>query len=217
MIAGISSEAGAVLKITVPAGVCLAVVFSVVSPGLGLAFGLLTVAAVSFILFFFRDPYRTAPEGENLVLAPADGKIIDVSQQTGEEFVEGGCIRISIFMSVFNVHVNRVPVAGVVEYMKYHPGRFFAAFKEKAARSNEMQSIGINTGRHRVLVRQIAGVIARRIRTSVDVGDRVACSSKLGMIVFGSRVDIFLPRECRVGVQPGQRTRAGESILGVLS
>jgi phosphatidylserine decarboxylase len=217
MTTGIASEAGAVLKFAVTAGVIFTAVFSVFNSVLALVTGLSTLAAVSFTLFFFRDPSRHVPAGENLVLAPADGKIIDISAQRVEEFVGGECTRISIFMSLFNVHVNRVPVDGVVEYEQYHPGRFFAAFKESAARRNEMQSIGINTGRHRVLVRQIAGVVARRIRTYTGVGDRVICGSKLGMIVFGSRVDVFLPRGCRIDARPGQRTTAGVSVLGVLS
>jgi phosphatidylserine decarboxylase len=184
--------------------------------GLTLAVALITLAAMGFTAFFFRDPARIPPEGEKNVLAPADGKIIDISSRFENEYLNGDCLRISIFMSLWNVHVNRVPVNGIVEHVAYRKGRFLAAFRNEAPEMNEMRSIGINTGTHKVLVRQIAGTIARRIRTYKEKGDSVRAGEKLGLIAFGSRVDIYLPPGFAGKVSLGQTTRAGESILGVL-
>lgn len=175
-----------------------------------------TVAVIVFTAFFFRDPARRPPAGEKNVLAPADGRIIDISVRPETEYLHGDCLRISIFMSLWNVHVNRVPVSGVVEHIAYRKGRFLAAFRDEAAEANEMRSIGINTGSHKVLVRQVAGTVARRIRTFTEKGDLVRAGDKLGMIAFGSRVDLCLPREFVGNVNLGQTTRSGESILGVL-
>lgn len=173
-------------------------------------------AAVGFTAFFFRDPTRVPPEGEKNVLAPADGKIIDISTRPEDEYLKEECLRISIFMNIWNVHVNRVPVSGVVEHVAYKKGTFLAAFRDEAAVQNEMRSIGINTGNYRVLVRQVAGTVARRIRTYKSRGDLVRAGERLGLIAFGSRVDIHLPRNFTPQVSLGQKTRAGESILGVL-
>jgi phosphatidylserine decarboxylase len=212
----ISPEAGSLIRGILLIGVTTTILLTFLLKGIAVTVGFLTLVFVSFTVFFFRDPSRNPPIGEGLILSPADGEIIDISRGTENEYIGADCIRISIFMSLWNVHVNRVPVAGIVDHMKYHSGKFAAAFKESASTQNEMQSVGINTGNHRILTRQIAGIIARRIRTYVRDGDRVNAGDRLGTIAFGSRVDVFLPQASTIKVHLGQHIKGGESILGEL-
>ena len=164
---------------------------------------------VLWIPWFFRDPPRTGPRGSQLIIAPADGKVVGVGPVEERSFVAGPTTRVSIFMSVFDVHVNRYPVSGTVTHRHYQPGAFVNATRDKASEANERMSLGIRTERGRVLVRQIAGLIARRIVTDAPIGAAVVQGERLGMIRFGSRVDTFLPPATRVLVGPGDRTRAG--------
>src|SRR5690242_15684252 len=168
-----------------------------------------------WLLVFFRDPLRAGPRGEQTVISPADGTIVSVAQVDEPAFLKAPAVRVSIFMSVFDVHVNRYPVSGTVQYRHYNPGKFLHAAKDKASLDNEQSSVGIAGPHGLVLVRQIAGSIARRIVTDGSVGDRVAQGERLGMIRFGSRVDVFLPAsahpESRVKV--GDRVSAGASVL----
>ncbi len=168
-----------------------------------------------FFLFFFRDPEREPPEGEGLVLAPADGRIISIKPFDNLEFIDGGGTLISVFMSLFDVHVNRVPISGVVRYFEYNPGRFFPAFKDKASLENEQTELGLENEHGRVVFRQIAGIIARRIVCKLKPGDSVKAGERFGMIRFGSRLDIYLPEDVEIRVQPNHKTRAGETIIGV--
>lgn len=163
--------------------------------------------------WFFRDPNRAGPRGERLVIAPADGKIVSVVGVDEPEFVRGPAQRISIFMNVFDVHVNRHPVTGTVRFRQYHPGAFVNATLDKASERNERMSIGIDTARGPVLVRQIAGLVARRIVTDVAVGDVARQGERMGIIRFGSRVDTFLPVGAAVRVREGDRTKAGMTVL----
>ena len=162
-----------------------------------------------FTLYFFRDPQRTVPQEEHLVVSPADGRVVKISQVP-----EG--MRVSVFMTVFNVHVNRIPCSGRVERVTYHPGRFFSAFREKASDENERTEIVIVRGTRRVIVRQIAGVIARRIVCRLKAGDVVHTGERFGMIKFGSRVDLTLPAETEIKVRVGDRMRGGQTIMGVM-
>ena len=168
-----------------------------------------------WLLVFFRDPQRTGPRGDQLVIAPADGKIVSVVETDEPAFLHGRALRVSIFMSVFDVHVNRYPVSGRVAYRNYNAGKFLHAAAEKASLDNEQSSIGITGPRGGVLVRQIAGLIARRIVTDAKLGDSAVQGSRLGMIRFGSRVDVYLPVSdhpaARVG--PGDRVAAGATVL----
>lgn len=166
-----------------------------------------------WVVAFFRDPVREGPRGDQLVIAPADGKIVSIIEIDEPTFLRGRSTRVSIFMNVFNVHVNRYPVAGTVAYRHYHPGQFLNAAEEKASHENEQCSLGIASPRGPVLVRQIAGLIARRIVTDHPVGTAVAQGSRLGLIRFGSRVDLFLPPGARVLVREGQHTQAGLTVV----
>jgi phosphatidylserine decarboxylase len=180
----------------------------------GLGFGLLALA----FLGFFRDPERMPPEGEGLILSPADGRIVGIRKvDKGEPSGEVGT-RVSIFLSLLDVHVNRAPVTGRVESVNYRAGKFFAAYREKASLDNEQNALGIvDTQGRRLGVVQIAGVMARRIVCYVGRGDSLGRGQRLGMIMFGSRVDLFLPEGCRVEVVEGQRVKGGETIMGRFS
>ena len=168
-----------------------------------------------WLLVFFRDPVRTGPRGEQFVIAPADGKVVAVARVDEPMYLGAPATRLSIFMSVFDVHVNRYPVSGTVELVRYHPGKFLHAATDKASLDNEQASVGIRGLHGRVLVRQIAGLVARRIVTDGREGERVTQAERLGMIRFGSRVDVFLPAALHpvVRVAPGDRVRAGASVL----
>jgi phosphatidylserine decarboxylase len=168
-----------------------------------------------WVVAFFRDPLRAGPRGERYVLAAAEGKVVHVTEVDEPMFLKERAVRISTFLSVFDVHVNRYPVDGTVELVHYHPGKFLHAAKEKASLDNEQSSIGVRGPRGRVLVRQIAGSVARRIVTDGRPGDRATQASRLGLIRFGSRTDVFLPLSARaaVKVRPGDRVRVGGSVL----
>jgi len=183
---------------------------------LWLAAIVLVVVAI-WVAYFFRDPERTGERGERLVIAPADGKVVQVTEVDEPAFLHEKAIRISIFMNVFNVHVNRYPVSGVVRYVHYNPGKFLNAAVEKASLENEQSSVGIESGSNRVLVRQIAGLIARRIVTYDKDGERVTQGDRMGIIKFGSRVDVFLPVSARPRVKKGDPTFAGVTVIGELS
>ena len=177
--------------------------------------GVLTIIAL-WVAYFFRDPERTGDRGERLVISPADGRIVHIREVDEPSFMNGPCVRVSIFMNVFNVHVNRYPVSGTVRHVSYNKGRFVNAAVEKASLENEQMSVGLESGRHRVLVRQIAGLIARRIVTYSKVGDTVEQAARMGIIRFGSRVDVFLPIGTTVRATVGQTATAGSTVLGEL-
>lgn len=173
----------------------------------------LTVVFYGFVLNFFRDPDRKTPEGENLVISPADGKIIQVKSVIEPEFMRAETVMISIFMSPINVHVNRNPVSGKVAHVRYVKGEYFAAFEDKASEKNEQTIIGIEHARGKVLFKQIAGFIARRIVCTLKPGDQVKAGERFGMIKFGSRVDVFIPTNAVVKMAVGDHVVAGESVL----
>ena len=179
-----------------------------------LAFLLLVVAV--WVAYFFRDPERTGVRGESLVIAPADGRIVMITDVDEPSFIHGRATRISIFMNVFNVHVNRYPVSGTVQYVHYNPGRFINAAADKASLDNEQMSVGLESSGRKLLVRQIAGAIARRIVTYSRVGDAARQGERFGLIRFGSRVDVFVPPSSAVRVQVGEKTVAGTTLLAEL-
>ena len=168
-------------------------------------------------LLFFRDPVRTPPpDADRMVLAPADGKVVLVEHEApGPPYVGSEAQKVSIFLSLFDVHVNRIPASGVVEHVAYIPGDWLAAWRPEASERNERSEIGLRhpSGR-RVLFRQIAGAVARRIAYHVKKGDRVAAGQRFGIIKFGSRMDVFVPRDVVLDVSVGDRVRAGETVLG---
>lgn len=180
--------------------------------GLWLAALVLLLLAL-WVAYFFRDPERSGERGPSLVIAPADGKLIMIAEVEEPSFIQDSALRLSIFMNVFNVHVNRYPVDGTVKYVHYNKGKFFNAAAEKSSLENEQMSVGLDTGRYRVLVRQIAGLIARRIVTYSKDGEKVKQGDRMGIIRFGSRVDVFLPVGAKVRAKLGDVTTAGVSIL----
>ena len=181
-------------------------------PKLGLFFLLLTL----FVAYFFRDPERHAPEGERSILAPADGRVVTVEKNFQDSrFLLAPVTRVGIFMSPLDVHVNRVPLSGQVTAVHYHPGQFRPAFAADATEVNEQNAVVIQgeEGRRVVLV-QVAGMLARRIVCSLQGGERVQRGERYGMIMLGSRVDLYCPLEMTLQVGVGQRVKAGETIIG---
>ena len=170
-----------------------------------------------FVIYFFRDPERRIPPEEKGILSPADGKVIRVESCKEERFLQGSAIKISVFMSLFSVHVNRIPLTGTIANSSYFPGKFFSANLDKASAANEQNALLIETAEGaRILTVQIAGLIARRIVCWVGKGDRVVRGQRFGLIRFGSRLDIYLPQETRVRAQLGQKAIGGQTILGYL-
>ncbi|HYU54380.1 MAG TPA: phosphatidylserine decarboxylase family protein [Gemmatimonadaceae bacterium] len=183
--------------------------------GLWLAAFVLLLLAL-WVAYFFRDPERVGERGPSLVVSPADGKLIMITEIDEPSFMQGRAVRLSIFMNVFDVHVNRYPVEGVVKYIHYNQGKFFNASTDKSSLENEQMSVGIDTGRYRVLVRQIAGLIARRIVTYSKLAETVRQGDRMGIIRFGSRVDVFLPLGSALRAKLGDLTTAGVSVLAEL-
>jgi phosphatidylserine decarboxylase len=173
------------------------------------------LAVAIWLLVFFRDPLFAGPRGPGMVISPADGRIVEVASVHEPMYLKAEATRISIFMNVFDVHVNRYPISGQVELTHYNAGLFLHAASDKASLENEQSSVGIRGAHGPLLVRQIAGLIARRIVTDSKVGDPATQGARLGMIRFGSRVDVFLPKTSRptVRVAVGDRVRVGASVL----
>jgi phosphatidylserine decarboxylase len=171
------------------------------------------LALSAWVVAFFRDPERAWSIGERIVVAPADGKVVSVADTDEPAFLGGRALRISIFMNVFDCHVNRYPVGGTVAYRHYNPGKFGHAAAEKSSLDNEQSSVGVAAAPGKVLIRQIAGLVARRIVTDHDVGTTVRQGQRLGMIRFGSRVDVFLPVGTKTLVRTGDTTRSGVTVV----
>jgi phosphatidylserine decarboxylase len=180
--------------------------------GLAVALSLLAV----FVVWFFRNPDPRLPEDGRLVVAPGQGKVIDIREIEEPTFLQGTARRITIFLSIFDVHVQRSPVAGTVEHRSYKPGKYLVAWLEKASQDNEQASLGITTPQGRVLVRQIAGLVARRIVTDPVEGDSVERGQRIGLIRFGSRVDLFVPLDWEITCSVGDRAVVGVTPLARL-
>ncbi|MEX0646598.1 MAG: phosphatidylserine decarboxylase family protein [Balneolaceae bacterium] len=168
------------------------------------------------VLFFFRDPERSVPAGqERLVISPADGKIVQVQTIDEPAYINGKATQISIFLSPLDVHVNRVPVSGKVEYVKYYPGQYLMAWEDRASEMNEQAHFGVlHPSGMKMLFKQITGFLARRIVYYIEEGDQIKAGERFGIMKFGSRMDILLPESIQINVKKGDRTVAGESILG---
>ena len=176
---------------------------------------LLLILVILFVLYFFRNPERRIPELEGCVVAPADGKVIYIGECLEDRFLGEKIIKISIFMSVFNVHVNRIPTSGKITDISYREGKFFSANFDKASILNEQNALLLETDDNKKIVFiQIAGLIARRIICWIKKGDAVVRGQRFGLICFGSRVDIFLPLETKINVEIGQKVKGGETIVG---
>lgn len=169
-----------------------------------------------WVAYFFRDPERLGERGPDLLIAPADGRVVMIAEVDEPAFIHGKAKRISIFMNVFNVHVNRYPASGTVRFVHYNPGRFLNAATEKSSLENEQMSVGLEHDGVRILVRQIAGLIARRIVTYSREGEQVEQGERMGIIRFGSRVDLFMPPNAEVLVREGEMTVAGTTVVARL-
>jgi phosphatidylserine decarboxylase len=178
------------------------------------AFGLTIIAL--WVASFFRDPKRPGERGDRIVIAPADGKVVMITDVDEPTFMRGRAKRVSIFMNVFNVHVNRYPVSGVIRYVQRKSGRFMNAAAEESSLENEQTSVGIESSGLRILVRQIAGLIARRIVTDGKDGEQVRQGERMGLIRFGSRVDVFVPAGSALRVKVGDITFAGVTVIADL-
>ncbi len=174
------------------------------------------VASAMFLLFtlyFFRDPERSAPQDKDVILSPADGKILLIKEVSGNNYIKEPAIQISVFMSPFDVHVNRIPIDGKVDYLNYVEGKFLAAFNDKADSENERNEIGILSEHGKVYFTQVAGAFARRIISNLEIGDSVKAGERFGMIKFGSRSDIVVPKKWIPAVKVGEHVTAGETII----
>jgi len=177
--------------------------------------GLVLLALTLFVAFFFRDPERIAPEDERYIIAPADGKVVTIETNMQEKrFLNASATRVGIFMSPLDVHVNRVPISGRVEAVRYHAGQFRPAFAADATEVNEQNAVTVSDAQgRRVLFVQVAGILARRIICHLQGGERVTQGERYGLIMLGSRVDVYCPPEVHVKVQVGQTVRAGETVI----
>jgi len=177
---------------------------------------ILIILPIIFLIFsinFFRDPERFTPERDNVVVSPADGKVIIIKDFEDKKFVNGPAKQISIFMSPLNVHVNRIPINGRVTYVKYHQGDYIMAFEEKASERNERSEFGIESKYGKVFFTQVAGFVARRVVYEIKEGDSVQIGKRFGMIKFGSRVDVIVSSDWKLNVAMNQMVKAGETIL----
>jgi phosphatidylserine decarboxylase len=171
-----------------------------------------------FTIYFFRDPDRPPVYNKSAILTPADGKVLAIEDlQHGDNRYHNGAKKVSIFMSLFNAHINRIPMGGVITGLSYHPGKFFSANRDKASVFNEHNVITVETeNRTKIVFVQIAGYIARRISCWIDEGDRVTSGQRFGLIRFGSRLEVYLPSHCTIMVTKGQKVKAGHTIIGYL-
>lgn len=181
---------------------------------LAIPFAVLT----SFIIFFFRDPERNLVNREKAVLTPADGKIIAIEKLTsGDNRFPDTAVKLSIFMSLFNAHINRIPVGGRISQLTYHPGKFFSANLDKASLHNENNIVMLETdNREKIVFVQVAGLIARRIVCWVKAGDYVRAGQRFGLIRFGSRLEVYLPPDSTITVRKGEKVKAGQTVIGYL-
>jgi phosphatidylserine decarboxylase len=178
--------------------------------------GFVTLVFTLFVLFFFRDPDRTVSEGRGVVVAPADGRVVVIKDTFESDYLKQDVKQISIFLSIFDVHVNRSPIKGIVEIVKYNPGKFHIASLDKASLHNEQTAMVIVDRKQKILVKQIAGIIARRIVCYAMPGDLIKRGERYGLIRFGSRVDIFLPKDAEIKMKVGDRVRGARDIIGLL-
>jgi len=169
-----------------------------------------------FTIYFFRDPERKFPDELNAIISPADGKVVTIDETDAPDNSLKKMKRVGIFMSIFDVHVNRSPYSGTINFIKYNKGKFLNALNDKSSDQNENNIIGINIGKETLFVKQIAGIIARRIVCRVKVNDKIQKGARLGMIKFGSRVEVYIPINSNVVVNLGDKVKAGETIIGNL-
>jgi len=190
--------------------------FSGISSTLFLVQFLVSLLVFGLVLQFFRNPVRTTPLNENHVIAPADGVIVTIEEIDEPEYFNDRRLMVSVFMSPLNVHVNRYAISGEVTYYRYHPGKYLVASHPKSSTENERSTVVVRSGTQSVMLRQIAGYVARRIVTYCKAGDSAKQGAEFGFIKFGSRVDIILPLHTKVNVSLGEKVRGGVSVIGQL-
>jgi len=198
-----------VVKFLLPVMIAAIAMFSI---GWGVI-GLVIMAVAAFLLYFFREPKRQFDCPSDIVISPADGKVVEIETVEEPSYLGGKAKRISIFMNLFDVHINYSPITGKVEFLKYRPGRYISAARAGSSKVNAQNAVGIRNDSTKILVKQIAGVIARRVVCRVKPEDQVLRGQKFGLIRFGSRVEVYLPLECRVMVKNGQRVRGSMTPL----
>ncbi len=180
--------------------------------GMSLLFALVS-AAYMVILYFFRDPYRPLPQADKMIFSPGDGEVVTIVEEREERFLAAETIRISIFLSIFDVHIQRTPIAGTVTNITHQPGKFLQAFRPEASEVNEFIAMTLDTAHGAILVKQIAGIVARRCVNYAHVGDQLQAGQRFGLIRFSSRVDLFLPATAEMLVQVGDKVNAGVSPI----
>lgn len=170
------------------------------------------------VIYFFRDPERETPEGENLIISPADGKVVLVKEIDEDVYLKTKATQVSIFLSPLNVHVNRNPISGKLEYLKYHPGKYLMAWDENASIENERADFGVlHSSGTKLFFKQITGFLARRIVYHIKEGEELVAGERFGMMKFGSRMDVIVPANVDIHVKVGDRTWAGQSVLGKIN
>ena len=192
------------------------VLLTILSAFIHISIGIIFLILLSFCIFFFRDPEREITKGENIVLAPADGKVVAIEQIQDSKISDEPVNRISIFLSIFDAHINRAPVDGEIVYLEYSKGRFLDARNPKASEVNENNFIVLSHKGAKIALRQIAGKIARRVVCKCNKGDKLKIGERIGMIRFGSRTDLFLPMNAEISVKIGDMVKAGITIMGKL-
>ncbi|MCE5285854.1 MAG: phosphatidylserine decarboxylase family protein [Pelosinus sp.] len=195
----------------------LAIITAVVALAVSPYWSIVPGVFLAFVTFFFRNPKRNVPLDDRLILSPADGKVMDVYEVYDEEFLNEPGKKVIIFLSIFDEHVNRSPVAGEIKYQQYTCGRFRPAYKESAGFENERHSIGLENDKMRVLVTQIAGILARRIVSWVTLGSVLVQGERYGLIKFGSCTEVIVPQSVEILVSKGDKVKGGETIIGRLS
>lgn len=180
------------------------------------AISILSIISLGFVISFFRSPKREMLEDDDLIICPADGKVVVIEETVEREYFQDKRIQVSVFMSPSNVHINRNPISGIVRYFKYHPGKYLVAWHPKSSTDNESTSIVVENENFAIMMRQIAGKVARRIVSYVKVGNHVKQGDEFGFIKFGSRVDLYLPLETKIDVSLEQKVKGGITVIGRL-
>lgn len=203
----------------VPAVLALAAggAYALRAPGVAFALGIVALAGCALMLFFFRDPERQIPEGPAIIVSGADGVVRAVEEMREDRYLHCDTVRVSVFLSLFNVHINRAPLGGRVMALEHVPGKFVWAYDNRASSVNQCNSIVIEGAGTRCLVRQIVGPVARRVVHWLKIGQQVGCGERIGLMKFGSRLDVYFPRdEVEIRVRAGDRLRGGETAIGIV-
>ncbi|MGM0745113.1 phosphatidylserine decarboxylase family protein [Rhodohalobacter sp.] len=198
-------------------GFSLLVIFAVSFAPVWLGYVVYPILAVlcGLVLFFFRDPDRNTPDDDSLIISPADGTVVLIQDVKEDEYVGEEVTQVSIFLSPLNVHVNRNPITGLLEYIKYYPGKYLMAWEDHASEMNERAHFGVtHPSGMKMMFKQITGFMARRIVYNLEEGDQLKAGERFGIMKFGSRMDLLLPKKVKINVKIGDKTVAGESIIG---